>query len=284
MPQKTLTHQNEDACFYNTKIKIFPHQIKITCFSRAVFNPDGIPRPKQTIKENREELEALWLERVRHVGQLQYAVAYENSQREHNLKEEKKRIRRDNMKRAKDRSIEIAYANGWEYFITFTLDAKNINRYDKTEVLRCFKKWLDNMTQRRNLRYLIFPEFHKDGAIHFHGLCSGKLELVFSGKYTQSGQAIYNCLNWSLGFTSVVILGGPKERIVNYVMKYITKANERVFGNAYFAGGKGLVRELPTQYENLSFSDIDAKIYSIPDAGMCVKYQTIQREDCDNVL
>ena len=179
------------------------------------------------------------------------------------------------MKRAKDKAKEIAFANDWQFFVTFTLDGQNIDRYDKTEVLRCLKNWLDNMSRRRNLKYLLFPELHKDGAIHFHGLCSGMLSLSISGHYTQAGQPIYNCLNWSLGFTSVVKLEGPKERIVNYIMKYITKENEKVFGNAYFAGGKGLVREVPTQYENMSFEDLEGIEYQVPDTGMRVKYQTI---------
>ena len=179
------------------------------------------------------------------------------------------------MKRAKDKGMEIAFANEWQYFITFTLDSKKINRYDKTEILRSFTNWLDNMARRRNLKYFIFPEYHEDGAIHFHGLCSGMLSLALSGHYTEAGQPIYNCTNWTLGFTSVVILEGPKERIVNYIMKYITKENEKVFGNTYFAGGKGLVREVPTQYENMSFEEMEGKEYMVPDTGMRVKYQTI---------
>ena len=284
MPQKSVTPQKDVlSTLYNTKIKVFPHQIKVTCFNRAIFNPDGVEtnrhnKPKNEKQEQEELLtEAAWLEYLQQTDYEQYLKSKDQLERHQNLTTEKKRIRRDSMKRAKDKAMEIAFANDWQFFITFTLDNKNINRYDKTEVLRCFTQWLKNMTRRRNLKYLIFPEFHKDGAIHFHGLCSGDILLAMSGHFTKAEQPIYNCLNWTLGYTSVVRLEGPKERIVNYIMKYITKENEKVFGNAYFAGGKGLVREVPTQYENISFEELEGKEYQVPDTGMRVKYQTIPR-------
>lgn len=278
MPQNSGSFQ-DDAILYNTRIKIFPHQIKISCFTKQIFNPDKVScesKPKCIAQEEREEQQALWLEQVRQAGNEQYIQAQQDIERLSNLEREKKRIRRDSMKRTRDKAYEIANANEWDYFITMTLDSREIDRSDKDEILRRVGQWLKDMVRRHDFVFLIFPEYHKkDNAVHFHGLCKGNLNLVLSDHNTASNQPIYYWLNWPFGFTTVVKLTGHKERIVNYVMKYITKEEKKVFGKAYFAGGKGLKREVPTQYENLSFEDFEGKEYQIPETGIRVKYQTI---------
>jgi hypothetical protein len=85
------------------------------------------------------------------------------------------------------------------------------------------------------------------------------------------GQVIYNTDNWDYGFSTVVQLDDQKGRIINYCMKYITKQDEKIFGNYYLAGGN-LKRTVPTEYANLDYGAIDAKQYNIKAANMSVKY------------
>lgn len=73
------------------------------------------------------------------------------------------------------------------------------------------------------MSYLIFPERHKDGAVHFHGLVSGNLKMSDSGRKTSRGQAILNCESWTLGFSTSVLLDDSKANVCGYIMKYITK-------------------------------------------------------------
>lgn len=186
--------------------------------------------------------------------------------------------RNDNIQRAKKKALEIAYANDFQYFVTFTLDEQKVDRYGREEVLRVFKNWLDNTARRRDMQYLIFPEFHKDGAVHFHGIVAGRLDMRDSGHKTAYGQTIYNCENWKLGFTTAVKLDSQKSKVVSYIMKYITKENKRVFGKHYFAGGKGLRREVPTTYKNMDIHALEGTYYKIPNAPLGVKYVTIPKE------
>ena len=76
----------------------------------------------------------------------------------------------------------------------------------------------------KDLKYIIVPERHKDGAYHFHGLIAdiGEMEMVDSGKKLKNGNIIYNIAGYNLGFTTVtkVFNSGASAR---YLSKYITK-------------------------------------------------------------
>lgn len=137
--------------------------------------------------------------------------------------------------------------NQFEYFFTWTLDPKKIDRYAAAEVLKIVQNFLKHMVSRKDFAYVIVPELHKDGAIHFHGLCKlGKLELLRAvNPYTQeplsdeSGRPIYNMTDWKWGYSTCVPLDEHYERACNYVAKYLTKdtvnAAQKVFGKWYFS-------------------------------------------------
>ena len=73
--------------------------------------------------------------------------------------------------RAKAAVRDIARCNRFDFFFTWTLDATKISRYDPEEVLKKVMTFLKNASYRKGFRYVLVPEPHKDGAIHFHGLC-----------------------------------------------------------------------------------------------------------------
>ena len=73
--------------------------------------------------------------------------------------------------RARSKVRDIALCNPFTYFFTWTLSPDEIDRYDAEVVKRKLTTFLRNKTYRNGFRYLLVPELHKDGAIHFHGLC-----------------------------------------------------------------------------------------------------------------
>lgn len=77
--------------------------------------------------------------------------------------------------------FDIALCNKFTHFITLTFDPKKIDRYDDEEIKAKLKIWLKNAVARKELKYLLIPERHKDGAIHCHALVSGN-EIKF-GQY-----------------------------------------------------------------------------------------------------
>ncbi len=160
-------------------------------------------------------------------------------------------------RRARSAVRDLAHANDFDMFVTFTLDAANVNRYDVAEVTKKLNVWLDNRVRRHGLRYVLVPERHKDGAVHYHGLVNAAaLAPVDSGTLSNGGKPrrprgakqreqwladgwheVYNLPAWTLGFSTGIYLYGEYDAAVNYVSKYISKTTDKVGGRWYYSGG-----------------------------------------------
>lgn len=136
-------------------------------------------------------------------------------------------------------------------FITLTLDAEKINRTTYNDIISKMNNWLDNRVRRKGLKYVIVPELHQDGAIHFHGLCNDTLNKADSGyvkigkrilkkEGTEGGQTIYNILEWQYGFSTAITICGidSQAKTTNYIIKYVTKNGHKIGGRYYLSGGK----------------------------------------------
>ena len=247
---------------YNCKVRYFPdNQIKITCFSRCIFNP---LQAEQTGKEL--AIQPSLKEYNPETGEMSYKFVEGKTILDPFTGEyvpftlyrdpSEKRVRNDSIKRAIDKAFEIGLANQFQYFITLTLDQSKIDRYDVSKIYPKLRNWLSNMVQRYQMDYILFPEYHKQEAgktvcaIHFHALVNAQnLKLIDSGKRTKNGQTIYNLPGWKYGFSTVIKLDG-RSAIVRYVTKYITKGNQKILGKYYLSGGKTLKREVPADYIN----------------------------------
>lgn len=156
--------------------------------------------------------------------------------------------------RARAAVRDIALCNQFEYFFTWTLDPAKINRYAAEEVLKVIQNFLKHMVSRKNFAYVIVAELHKDGAIHFHGLCKlGDLRIEpavnpYTGEVleTERGQIIYNMPDWKLGYSTCIPIDENYERTCNYIAKYLTKdavkATHKIFGKWYFSS-RNLVKK-----------------------------------------
>ena len=171
------------------------------------------------------------------------------------------------MRRARVKVRDYALSTDMKYFVTLTLDKEKINRYDIHEITKALTVWLDNQVRRRGLCYVMVPELHADGAVHFHALFNDALEVVDSGTIIplgedkprkprsewqradwlrRGGRIVYNLPSWPYGFTTALKLEGCYERAVNYVCKYISKGLNtdagdipvKVGGRWYYSGGK----------------------------------------------
>lgn len=194
-------------------------------------------------------------------------------------------VRDDSFNRAKKTIEEIALANDdWDCMVTLTLDREKIDRYDTKAVKKAVSKWLNNMQQRKHIKYLLIPELHKDNAIHFHGFMKlGDLQYVDSGKTDKSKRRIFNITDYKYGFSTAVFLDHNKERATNYICKYITKHSKKIFGSFYLAGGD-IIRKLPCDYLNIDYCEFDGNEYPIKNANMSVKYARCEREKGEKCL
>ena len=162
-------------------------------------------------------------------------------------------------RRARSAMHDLAHANtDLDIFVTFTLDAAKVDRYDVATMTKRLNTWLDNRVRRDGLKYILVPELHKDGAVHYHGLLnSAAVKLTDSGTVTKGGakprrcrsakeraalladgwQIVYNLPSWGYGFSTGIFLYGCRAAAVNYTTKYIEKSAAKVGGRWYYSGG-----------------------------------------------
>ncbi len=170
------------------------------------------------------------------------------------------------MRRARVKVRDYCLSTDMKYFCTFTLDQEKIDRYDIKVITKKLSKWLNNQVERKGIAYVMVPELHQDGAIHFHGMLTEGLEVVDSGTIIprgedrprrphsekqaeawlrDGGRKVYNLPGWPYGFTTALELEGNYEAAVNYVSKYISKGLGespdylpcKVGGRWYYSGG-----------------------------------------------
>ena len=161
------------------------------------------------------------------------------------------------MRRARSKLRRLALANGFDYFVTLTLDPAKIDRYDGAAVTKALGRWCDNMVRRHGLRYILVPEQHKDGAFHFHGFMAGEgLKAVDSG-VQWDGRPVLNLPQWPYGFTTAQTLYGEYSAAVGYCCKYIGKQQgQRPLGRWYYSGGA--LKEPPKEYACLDYHQLMA--------------------------
>lgn len=231
--------------YHNTKEKFYPGFSKVVFCSRAIFREKGFEPVEDRVKVFKSKPKNI-----------------DND------------VRDDSIRRAKEKVFDIALMNNFEYFVTWTLDQRKIDRYNPQVVSKKLKQFLNNMQKRYNMKYLIIPELHRDGAIHMHGLVSGNIRLIDSGKKTGSGHKIYNMPQWKLGFSTAIPTYGDNFAIAKYITKYITKDFCKIFGNFYYAGGD-IVRDAPIKLYDTVYQNVEAKEYIVPHACLAFKYLVI---------
>lgn len=196
--------------------------------------------------------------------------------------------------RAKNKIFEIATQNNWLYMVTLTLDPSCIDRFDKKYVQKKVSKWLYNNAYRKNLKFLIVPELHVDGAVHFHGLFSDSgLNLIDSGFVKVKGLkggvlkdkafgdiqgAIFNISDFPFGYTSAVMTDNNTLAICRYITKYCVKDLSKIFGSFYLSGGPGLVRSAPRFLYDVGYNEISvpdrARVIDLNDnLGQCIIFE-----------
>lgn len=175
-------------------------------------------------------------------------------------------------RRAAGRIRELSHCAEFRYFVTLTLDGSKVDRYDAAQIVRKMSTWCDNQVRRRGLKYVLVPERHKDGAVHFHGFFNDALPVVDSGTISrkghkkpskprskaerarwiaEGGHVVYNLPSWSWGFTTAIELYGDYNAAVAYTCKYLTKqvvnvdkktgevtVGEKVGGRWFYHGGE----------------------------------------------
>lgn len=149
---------------------------------------------------------------------------------------------------------DICACNQFDLFCTFTFDPK---RYQSKSIIYCKKymnTWIRNAKARhsKHLEYLIIPELHQSGAIHFHALFKHyEGDLRPSGIF-QNGREVFNIPHWHFGFSTCCKIDN-QEAVARYVSKYISKDMITFPGHKRYYCSQGLQRPDRTHNVSLKF-------------------------------
>ncbi len=191
--------------------------------------------------------------------------------------ERKYKSRKDSVRRSKDKVFDIVKMNDWDFFFTGTFgDDCGFDRYDVDLVCKKVNTLMYNLVKRGKVKYYIFvPEFHKDGAVHYHGFIKATHSLRYmlainphTGKAIRKGKRknfVFNWLDWSFGYTTLMHCYGSVDNMTKYFCKYITKSADFPMKHRYYAGGD-LVRVVPTDYVDLDFCSVPCDV-TVTDFG-----------------
>lgn len=289
----------DDIPRYNSRIKLYPDGTQeILACERSIWGLSGWERtafwPDEHVIPAGDDLSADWGvwdsdDRVAAWEKRQAAKAAANLARAQH--------------RAKAQLRDAALCTKMSYFVTLTLDAAKIDRHDMAAIVHKLNDWLDNRVRRNGLAYILVPERHKDGAIHFHGFFNSALPVEDSGTMVPpgggkprkprtkaqraewlagGGRIVYNLPAWSLGYTTAMELYGEYGQAVGYVCKYIGKDGEKIGGRWYYSGGALGAPEV--SYCNLGIAELaalpGAYQFAVEDASM--GFVMVRMEGGDN--
>lgn len=164
------------------------------------------------------------------------------------------------LSRAKSVIQQVAICNDWDYFFTCTIDPEKWSRFD-IDVFRVkFPQWIRDYNKKHHLqiKYLIVPETHKDGAVHIHGLLKGLPDsfltpferFVHPHKLVEGAYLNWRDCSYKFGFCSLAPVRDPIA-VGFYVCKYLTKdlARDLVgYGSHLYYCSLGLNRAVPLGY------------------------------------
>jgi hypothetical protein len=242
---------SEAAIMHNTQVKIYPDGVRVLVADRPIFRERG------------------W-EEQRRSAPAELPEGSEEGPRDPAARE------RESIERSKRRAraavYDLARCTDFWYFVTLTTSAEKVDRLDDEAVFRKLHNWLDNHVRRSGLAYVLVPEYHKKGGLHFHAFFNGALPVIDSGTLSVPGvkkprrprsaaerrrlldegaHVVYNLPAWSLGFTTAIELYGSRSAAVGYVCKYITKAERKIGGRWYYSGGD--LRRPDVQFADTDF-------------------------------
>lgn len=246
-----------DGICRTAKVKTFPDgSLEVLACDKPIFHPKGWERAGNRPSRPRRPSEA-----------------QEEPQQQAGDSEQQRASLERSMRRARAQVRDLALSNSFRWFVTLTLDQTKVDRYDMAAITRKLNAWLDNQVRRHGLAYVLVPERHKDGAIHFHGFFNDAVKAVFSGHSDREGHPVFNLPAWSLGFTTAIELYGDYHAAVAYVCKYIGKQGEKPGGRWYYSGGA--LQRPQVSFTDLGPRDLEALEqeggvyrFDVPEAGL----------------
>jgi len=166
----------------------------------------------------------------------------------------------NNLIRARTTVYELGACNPWELFVTLTLDKEKRDRHNLEKFHKDFARRIQNIKGKHgmDIKYMLIPEQHEDGAWHMHGFFMG-LPMEQLHAFTldeklphrirqrlQQGKQVYTWNDYAqrFGFATMERVEN-REAAARYMLKYVTKDMARSvtdLGAHLYYASKGLKR------------------------------------------
>ena len=149
-----------------------------------------------------------------------------------------------------------AFSNNFQWFVTLTFNPEKVDSFDYETAKGTLLKWCRSMRDKyKQFSYLMVPELHKSGAVHFHGLL-GDISAGFveaanpkNGEpVIRHGRQVYNLTDWKYGFSDCEKIESP-ERAASYITKYVTTAllaDKKMYNKKRYFNSQGLKKHAVT--------------------------------------
>ncbi len=157
------------------------------------------------------------------------------------------------LRRAKITAFDKILCNpDLDTFATFTLSPEAVgDRATWGDCYKCLRTWLCNRVNRHGLKYIVCPERHIAGGIHFHGVMNRPaLDLIqatnaHTGQpLTHNGKPLFNITSWRYGYSSAALVDCSaldREKVAKYIFKYMGKQGiYGMIGGRYVLSGGDL--------------------------------------------
>lgn len=170
----------------------------------------------------------------------------------------------DNKAQSVERIFDYCRENEGKWFVTLTFAPWACNRYDYDECLKVVQRFVRKL-RRMDIRYVLVPERHQDGAIHFHGVLFDDLSVhraihprTGMPMVDRWGREVYNIPCYTWGF-STASKPDSVAKVAHYISSYITKCVDWLpKGKNCYLCSKSLLKPV-TVHENVSWQDIIEK-------------------------
>lgn len=145
-----------------------------------------------------------------------------------------------------------ALANDFKWFATLTFNPEKVDSLNYNMAKSTLLKWCRLMRDKYGkFDYLIIPELHKSGAVHFHGLL-GDVAASFTeavnpktnNPVIRHDRQVYNLADWEYGFSDCERIENS-ERAASYITKYITTAlltDKEMYNKKRYFNSQGLLK------------------------------------------
>ena len=154
-------------------------------------------------------------------------------------------------RRAKIAAFDLILCNpDLDTFLTLTYNPESVDdRASYADTYKLLKSWLSNRVQRHGLKYVLVPERHKAGGIHWHAIVNAAgldgmtpARSPYTGRLIKhDGRQIYNLPSWARnGFSTaerVENAEGDRDAVAKYIFKYMSKQGAKVGGRYFLHGG-----------------------------------------------